>query len=468
MTGSDKNKLASARFMLPLFFLLITLGGFAYNSSAPPAIRSLRATCQNPKLWPNHNLENEISCPLDPDSNTVSIFWNNENIPEASHLIAGLVAKLNVFLIEPVHFGQIQIDSTLVTLDKKTHKVVNKKFTKFSKYYYLKFNDKIELSQEVAILSTPIHPDHYYRFEINDLRVYLNRYEFRYKLEYFKNKKFLVNTLFNATTVAPFDRVRIFQRPTFCILIFLILYFSYRLLTHDNSKLLDPLVWMVFLCSCSAALYLYPGQLPFIEPIHNYVQFFFFFATAIDCTIFGKALPKPLNSLLPFLATFFSFVAVGFSLLGVRDTHKEPFPIVRDSRGDLFVTFQDNLKIIVKVKFIMHLIVLVFGLFRSKAIQKTFIHLVPALLVTSTWTRLLAKDYLMYFEDTTNPAGIFMDFVYVPLCILVLQLVVLDSSKSYLGMAPADESLPLYQVWPFSIVWEISRKKIGLPAKTDN
>src|SRR5690606_37823951 len=109
------------------------------------------------------------------------------------------------------------------------------------------------------------------------------------------------------------------------------LYFLYRLLVVGNRKLLDPYVWLTVISTVSALLYLWPSQLPLLTPLYNFLQFQFVLTTAVDCFIFGKTLPKPLNTLAPFLCLFFNCVILGFATIGNRDTHLEQWPVNRDS-----------------------------------------------------------------------------------------------------------------------------------------
>jgi hypothetical protein len=443
MKAKEKKSFVSSRIVLSLGLLIVAVGGLLYKNQAHPLRLPALATCQNQVLWPTNHLENQKSCPISPDSETVTIFWNQQNLGSDSQLIASLVSKINAHLIERAEHLKIQIDAALVSVDKITHQVVEKKFTNFSKYYSAKFKPDTEITYEVPVVMGSLNPQHYYRLEVYDLRVYLMKYEYRYKLEYFKNRKILVNALFSTSPLAPFSRVRQIQLPAFVLLALISAYFLYRLLGVDSHRLCDPVTWLVLLSTVAAALYLYPAALPFLTPMYAFVVFQFTFSSALDCMVFGRSLPQPLNTLLPFASIFINFVAAGFSILGMRDTHKEPFPVTKDARIDISVDFQVSVRIIVNWKLALQLAALLIGYLRVHALPKTYIYMVPTLVGVCGWVRAVAKTESQYLEDSKNPADVWLDFAFVPLLLLILQYTVADSPRSYLGLPPAESTEPV-------------------------
>lgn len=457
MLAKVKVTLFSPRVILSIVFLAVTLGGLLYTNKAQPLRQPVLATCQNQALWPTKHLENATSCPLSPDSQTITTFWNSENLDNNKELIAGLVVKVHANLIEPAYTAKIQIDSALVTVDKKTHKVVDKKFTKFSKHYGTRFNEETEISQEVPLTGVTMNKDYYYRFEVYDLRVYLVRYDFRYRVDYFKNKKFLVNAWFSTSDFTPFSRIRQFQQPEFIILILLSLYFIYRLLFVDYRRLISPFAWLAILNTVAAGIYLWPGHIEHVRPMYAFLAFQFVTNITVDFFIFGKSLFKPFNTLLPFICFFLNIVMIGFWKIAMRDTYMESYPVDQEFRVDVSKEFQNNVQNLLKIKFILHIIALVIGALRGPQVTRTFYNLIPVFFGVSAWVTSMEKTEGPYMEDEKNPFRIYLDFAFVPVVIFILQLTAVDSDKGYFMIPPAEEAEYPHKLYPLDKILSFAK-----------
>lgn len=455
MSEAKKGGFLNARLLLAVAFLAVTFGGVLYTKKAHPLREHATVSCQNPVLWPTKHLENENSCPISPDSETITTFWNTENFGGDKELIAGIVIKIHANLIEPAYLGKAQIDSAIVAVDKKTHKVVEKKFSKFSKQYPARFYGHSQASQEMPVLSITMNQDHYYRLEVYDIRAFIVRYDYRFRVDYFKNKKLLINAWFSTSDFTPFSRIRQFQQPEILILILISLYFIYRLLFVDTVKLLDPFAWLVVLNTIAAGIYLWPGPIEGIRPMYAFLIFQLITNMTVDFFIFGKCWFKPLNTLLPFIFFFVNIVMIGFWQVAVRDSFEEPFPLDENFRIDVSREFQGNVMAILKIKFALHVASLIVGSLRGASLTRTFGHLLPVFFGVSAWVTSMEKSENPYMEDEKNPYRIYLDFCFVPLVLLILQYTAIDGNRSYLFLPPADEPVALLRMPPLDKITDL-------------
>lgn len=425
-----------ARFILGLAMILLSYLGNKIPDADALLIEPATVICQNARLF-NESFKSD-SCPLDPDSDTRSLYMNEQNYGSDREVVVSLVAKRHNM---PTYMTgtkmRINIDAALVSIDKKSNKVMHREFSNL-----IDENNGIfvnNISVRLPLVVTKMDPDHYYEFEVYEVRAYNEREGFLYNVDHYTTKRIMVNVMIGTTEVISFSRLRTYQTNCLYALCILTALFISYLVSSYPRKLICPYVWLAILYTGVACVYLLPFDIPHASITARYAIYVGAVATMADFLIVFRCLHSVISGLSTFILFWINVFIGAFIMLGSRDTKDKHFPVVIEFRLRNAEMYQENVRMLLGIKFWVYVICAIIGYLRYQSVGYRVRQLLPLMITVAYWITSFEGMMLPFLEDEKNPHKVYLEYAFVPLVSLILQYVALLPDKPYLLMPPIDE-----------------------------
>lgn len=430
--------------LLPVILLLAAIFGYYVPHNANRILTNDPVVCQNDKLF-KQPLKS-TSCPLDPQSDTKVLYANSDAYGEDREIIVSLIAKRNPRVYTEKNQIRISLDAALLTIDKKTNNVVHREYSNLSDEHHGIFKGNI--SVKLPILASKMHPDHYYMFEIYEVRAYNLIEIVPYSIDQYPTKRIMINVLVSTTQTTAFSTLRSYQSYSLILLAIVCAAFLAHLTRqayHRPRIMVEPYTILAISYTACAMLYVMPSNINILDILElsitaKLAMYIMATSCTLDCLIFIRCLPRPINSLLPFIMFVFNYIMSGFLVLGARETASKRFPVYFEDRLQNAVLYQNHVRGMMAIKFKIYVICAAVGYLRYQSVRNRVRQLLPSLIIVAYWLTGIGGTKLSYMEDEKNPHKVYYETAFVPVITLVLQYCALLPDTSYLLMPSVTES----------------------------